>query len=270
MWTYNLDGSIRAVPDRDNMEAPDNDLNLKPVLVDSWFGFVFVNMDLGAVSLKEYLGPVAEELRLFSNYEYISVTNVTEIIQTNWKQPIDNFLEIYHLPTLHPEIRVASGWASDYGEDSQHSLEHLINEGRVKIDLWDIHSREIYPQGVQGTRPGIPRPSEREIFDFLRMASPPSGDDAKDREVPEGITPRQWLLERTRRRYANMPIDVTGLNDSQLIDRYRYFIFPNLIVTVTPDTMMVWRARPNGDDPNSCVQQYIGLVRRVPGKELVH
>ena len=77
-WRWNLDGSIRLVLDPEEF-APrsDDDLGLQPVQVDTWAGFVFINMDLErraaarlprpdpggvrAVPLREHALPVDEE-----------------------------------------------------------------------------------------------------------------------------------------------------------------------------------------------------------------
>ena len=63
-WRWNLDGSIRLVLDPEEF-APrsDDDLGLQPVQVDTWAGFVFINMDLEAEPLLDYLDPIAGSVR---------------------------------------------------------------------------------------------------------------------------------------------------------------------------------------------------------------
>ena len=47
-WTYDLDGSLRAAPRTDREPGFDrSDLGLRPVAVDAWGPFVFVNPDSG-------------------------------------------------------------------------------------------------------------------------------------------------------------------------------------------------------------------------------
>jgi hypothetical protein len=46
-----------------------------------------------------------------------------------------------------------------------------------------------------------------------------------------------------------------------------WHIFPNLIVLPYPDGALWYRARPNGDDPDSCVFDIWSLVRYAPGAE---
>ena len=61
-WTYDLDGTLLQIPDRRDFTALDESRrNLKPVRCEIYDGWVFVNEDLGATSLREWLGPVADE-----------------------------------------------------------------------------------------------------------------------------------------------------------------------------------------------------------------
>ena len=55
-WTYGLDGCLRAAPRSDMEPGFDrSQFGLRPVAVDSWGPFVFVNRDLDAAPLSEYL-----------------------------------------------------------------------------------------------------------------------------------------------------------------------------------------------------------------------
>jgi phenylpropionate dioxygenase-like ring-hydroxylating dioxygenase large terminal subunit len=104
-WTYQLDGSLRSAP-RSNREAcfDASSLGLRPVQVDTWGPFVFVNTDLEAPSLADALGSlpdlVAEVgidvsgLRLYQRWPHETAAN--------WKIIIENYLECYHCQINHP------------------------------------------------------------------------------------------------------------------------------------------------------------------------
>ena len=109
-WTYDLDGSLRAAPRSDREPGFERDgLGLVPVQVDTWGPFVFVNPDLGAPSLVEYLGElpslVAENgvdvdalaFRSRAEAEY----------DANWKICSENYLECYHCAIAHPSFSKA-------------------------------------------------------------------------------------------------------------------------------------------------------------------
>ncbi len=57
-WRYGLDGRLTVVPDRHEFEGLPDDLALGRVRVDTWGGFVFVNLDAGAPPLLEFLDPL--------------------------------------------------------------------------------------------------------------------------------------------------------------------------------------------------------------------
>ena len=57
-WCYALDGRLVDVPDRDEFTGLPDDLALAPVRVDTWGGFVFVNLDPDAEPLLDYLDPL--------------------------------------------------------------------------------------------------------------------------------------------------------------------------------------------------------------------
>ena len=46
-----------------------------------------------------------------------------------------------------------------------------------------------------------------------------------------------------------------------------WHIFPNLITLMRPDGALVYRSRPDGDDPDSCIFDIWSLVRYRPGAE---
>ena len=104
-WTYDLDGSLRRAPRAEREASFDaSGLSLRPVSVDTWGPFVFVNPDPEASPLAETIGDlpalIAESgvdldcVRFHSHHEWE--------IKSNWKVAIENFLECYHCPVAHP------------------------------------------------------------------------------------------------------------------------------------------------------------------------
>lgn len=63
-WTYDLDGRLLGAPFTDDIENFDRALfGLKPVNLDSWGGFVFINLDPAARPLADALGVFARSSR---------------------------------------------------------------------------------------------------------------------------------------------------------------------------------------------------------------
>ena len=103
-WRYALDGRLVDVPDRDEFPGLPSDLALKRVQVDTWGGFVFVNMDLEGEPLLEFLDPLPKLLAPYHLDQMRFRAYRTTIIPANWKAVVDAFNESYHVQGTHPEI----------------------------------------------------------------------------------------------------------------------------------------------------------------------
>jgi choline monooxygenase len=104
-WTYQLDGMLRGVPDFDRVELFDKkDYGLVPVPLEEWEGLLFVALEQPVVSLEELFSGVRERIRSvdLSSLQFHS-REIYEI-NCNWKAYIDNYLEGYHVPIVHPEL----------------------------------------------------------------------------------------------------------------------------------------------------------------------
>ncbi len=76
-------------------------LNLK---VDSWGCFIFVNLDQNACTLKEWLGDLPDRFARYPLEDLILKKRASFEVKANWKLIAENFMEYYHLPTIHPEL----------------------------------------------------------------------------------------------------------------------------------------------------------------------
>ena len=106
-WTYNLDGTLRTA--RLTKALPDFkacDFALKPVRVEEFCGFVFVNLDQDAISLKEQSGALEEEIRKYVPRidDMVFAHRDDYVIKANWKVVVDNFLECYHCHPAHRDF----------------------------------------------------------------------------------------------------------------------------------------------------------------------
>ena len=63
-WTFDLDGKNKKVLDRETFrkEVLDHDLNLSKVRCEIECGLIWITMNDKALSVREYLGPVANYL----------------------------------------------------------------------------------------------------------------------------------------------------------------------------------------------------------------
>ena len=104
-WTYDLDGSLIRATEIDGVEGfRAKDFSLVPVCVAEWFNFVFVNLDENASRLENIMGELHGQLKKFPFEEMRLFERRTYNMRCNWKTYVDNYLEGYHLPSVHPGL----------------------------------------------------------------------------------------------------------------------------------------------------------------------
>jgi phenylpropionate dioxygenase-like ring-hydroxylating dioxygenase large terminal subunit len=101
-WRYTLDGRLRSATDFGSAPGFDpRQYGLFPVRLETWRGLVFVNLDPAAAPLAETLAPLAGADPLPG---FPLVERRTHSLACNWKTYVENYLEGYHLPMVHPEF----------------------------------------------------------------------------------------------------------------------------------------------------------------------
>jgi choline monooxygenase len=104
-WTYRLDGALLVTPEFEGVEDFDPaDFGLVPVRVEEWFNLIFVNLDGEAPPLLESLGELPDQAQKFDFRNMKFSERRTYEMNCNWKAYIDNYLEGYHLPSVHPSL----------------------------------------------------------------------------------------------------------------------------------------------------------------------
>jgi phenylpropionate dioxygenase-like ring-hydroxylating dioxygenase large terminal subunit len=104
-WSYDSAGALTKVPEERNFNCLDKgSLGLQPVRCEEWRGHIFINLDANAPPLREHLGAVPEFCRDFPFEDMTVQRFVTIEVDCNWKVAYDNFIEIYHIATVHPAI----------------------------------------------------------------------------------------------------------------------------------------------------------------------
>lgn len=96
-WTYELDGRLRSAPMMDEAEGFDAEsCRLPQVRIETWHGFVFVNLDTEATPLAEQLSGL-EPLVANYRFEDLRIASTTRFDSPwNWKILVENFMEAYH------------------------------------------------------------------------------------------------------------------------------------------------------------------------------
>jgi choline monooxygenase len=104
-WTYGLDGALISATEIEGVEGfRPEDFALVPVRVEEWFNFIFVNLDAEARPLGESLGELPTQAAKFQFEGMKLFERRTYEMKCNWKTYVDNYLEGYHLPSVHPGL----------------------------------------------------------------------------------------------------------------------------------------------------------------------
>ena len=105
-WTYDLDGRLIAAPHLSGEPGFDRtQLTLYPVALESWGGFVFLNLTPGgAPPLAQQLGGIPERLQRYPLAQLHIGHTVLYEVAANWKVICENYNECYHCAGVHPEL----------------------------------------------------------------------------------------------------------------------------------------------------------------------
>jgi choline monooxygenase len=104
-WTYTLDGRLIGTPEVDGVEFFDRStMGMVPLRCETWQQFIFVNFAADGPSLTEYLGNIPEVAHDFSFDGLGLVERRDYVVNCNWKVYVDNYLEGYHIPIVHPGL----------------------------------------------------------------------------------------------------------------------------------------------------------------------
>jgi choline monooxygenase len=103
-WTYSLDGKLQAVPEFEGVKNFDlKECKLPEVQVRIWGPLVFAAIN-PIMSFEEFVGQGPEDLKICHMEEMKFFVSKDYHVKCNWKVYVDNYLEAYHLPSVHPEL----------------------------------------------------------------------------------------------------------------------------------------------------------------------
>ncbi len=106
-WTYGLDGRLRRAPEMEGVEDFDvEDVCLPRVRVEEWRPLVLANLDPSGPSFRETASAIADEVgRAGFRIDKMTFRERREyLVEANWKICVDNYLEGYHIPMIHPAL----------------------------------------------------------------------------------------------------------------------------------------------------------------------
>jgi len=293
-WAWRLDGSVLEIPDADDF-APEvlsrKDLRLREVHVGLWGGFVFVTLAENPEPLLDYLGPVVDGLAPFEVDKMRLIRNRTTVMDCNWKVGLAAFNEAYHLEATH--IWDLSGYATSRMNGARRParvgvaladkpnpakrIDVRDTEGRTPgsyqflYETFETHNKmrnvpelvtESAPLGAMGDDP---KKAAVEMLRLQQMISLAHQDDidyveALD-DVPGNVPSVQFFTDVRRKVGAAGGVDYSHIPDEDMLAAIDYCIYPNLVGPVSAGNWILFRFRPNGDDPDTCLYDVMFLHR---------
>lgn len=106
-WTYALDGQLRSAPEmKDAQDFDVSAIHLPQLAVRVWQGLVFASVDAsGAPGFDGLVAGIDARLGAGRGLErYGHHHRASYDIACNWKVYVDNYLEGYHVPHVHPGL----------------------------------------------------------------------------------------------------------------------------------------------------------------------
>jgi choline monooxygenase len=102
-WEYDKDGRTGKIPDARAFRPWDRENScLRPFRVGTCGELVFVNLGDTGVSLREWVGPLWDVWSADYGGAYRHAATWEKDFPCNWKVVLENSLESYHIPLVHP------------------------------------------------------------------------------------------------------------------------------------------------------------------------
>ena len=247
-WAWDLTGQLREIPSRRGFGPISNDdLPLVPVQVDTWARLVFVNLDLDAEPLANWLEGIPDDIAWANLDEFRGTYSTATPVNCNWKVVNEGFSETYHVQGLHREMLGS------------------INDVNSPQRIWDRHGVSYQPYGVPSPRLGRNVDDQTVWESFVvtqggRMGPGYDEPGSPVPEVPDGQILQDVIAQKIRDHQATIGVDLSGYDTAQITHLSQYNLFPNTTVLISADIFTVLTARP-GPNPDEGELATIHLSR---------
>lgn len=272
-WGWHINGENASVLDCEDWggKLTAENLRLKPVKVDTWGGWVWINMDPDCEPLREYLKPACPMLDAFNLEDMRYRWRQWLYLPCNWKTALEAFIESYHVDGTHPQL-VAWGtnrwWSRAEGKHAWHG----IGPGRGSATRAGAGAITV---GVEEDQD--PRITMAELFNELWTTVGTTTQTVVDTayrlkdELPAGTPPEQvaqHLMVSAATADAQRGVFWPQMSPEHYAAcGLDWHIFPNSAILPGMTHALCYRARPNGYDPNSCIFEVYILERYPEGQE---
>ncbi len=217
-WVFDLSGNLVDVPEAEVYgELDRSKLHLKQVSVDTWGGWVFVNLDPEPRwTLQEYLSPLPAPLAdYFEKEPWTWAWGRKGLFKCNWKLQVDSQAEGIHAPFLHGRS-IMGGFQMD------------------DVPTWAFLGSPGVPYKVEVHRPDAPEgpgvfrsPLAKAVARYSTVLYYNTDSD-------------EW------RAHSKKYPGAVNLSDAKRWAFDLYQIFPNTVIMVQNTHVIIMRAWPRG------------------------
>ena len=150
-WCYELDGQVRNAPflgEADHFDP--TQFGLHPVAIDTWGGWLFVNLSPGRVadghSLRAQLGDIPDRIHRYPLKDLRTARRIVYDVRANWKVIVENYNECYHCSGVHPELcRIVPAFREKGGSNLDWDAGIPQAEGTFTFTLTGTSDRAPFP-----------------------------------------------------------------------------------------------------------------------------
>ncbi|MDB5490811.1 MAG: Rieske (2Fe-2S) iron-sulfur domain protein [Micavibrio sp.] len=155
-WVYDTDGHLRRAPDFGGDEkALCAKTSLFPVQVKTWNGLIFICMSESPPAFEAALGDLPQALDGIDLPGFKFHSMASHELNCNWKTYVENYLEGYHIPVVHPELNKELDMATYQVQPGKQIARHISStrtdnpvNGGVWVWLWPHAALNIYRNGM--------------------------------------------------------------------------------------------------------------------------
>ncbi|WP_018637898.1 aromatic ring-hydroxylating oxygenase subunit alpha [Parafrankia elaeagni] len=255
-WRYDLDGENTFIAEREDWKCALTEQNtrLPEVKVDTWGGWLWINLDPDSGPLREYLEPAASLLDPFQLQNMRYRWRRWLVFDCNWKVALEAFMETYHVPYTHPEFMSFGaflGWSRAQGQHSNigYDAPKGMDENQAKLRVGGGTDARVSTAELQNfTWENANTNTTRTLVDVANRLV---------EELPEGTSSAEvlqhWLATARAEDAARGVVWPTV--EPALVGKSgtAWQIFPNFQIGHALNNMLCYSARPYGYDPDKCI-----------------
>ena len=273
-WTFGLDGAATYIPDEEDWQGALHAgcTSLTPVQVDTWGGWIWINMDLEAGPLREWLEPIASLIDPFEFEKMRYRFRFWGIFDCNWKVALEAFLEPYHVQGTHPQLIKYGDFYSfskAFGLHGQTGFDSKAHRDSGTAVETSVHRAA----GEGDPRTTIAR-MQAEYWETIGASTSETLVRTAQRlplELPEGTPAPEvhaYWMKIAKEEDAARGVIWPDLTDAQIAAAgLGLSIFPNVNFIPGPTFSLAYRVRPWGTDPDKCIFEAVALDRFGEGDE---